>query len=126
MSDQLNRSLRTGHRTVLAMIAVCAVLAAMQFSDGEEPAPEPVTTTVALSLAVATIVARRVSTSPVIAARTRVTLIVCAWAFAFAIALLGAFLAMVEGQTQAGLVFAVAAGIFCLRPPAPIADSPGA
>ena len=124
MSDQLDRSLRTAHRTVLAMIATCAVLAAVQSAEGEEPAPDPVTTTVALALAVGTIVARRASTSPVVAGRTRVTLIVSSWACAFTIALLGAFLAVTEGRTQTGLVFALAAGIFCLRPPPRIADGP--
>jgi hypothetical protein len=117
MSQELDRTLRTGHRTVLAMIAACALFSAMQSSVDEEPPPDPVTTTVALALAVGTIVARRVSTSPVVSDRTRVTMIVSSWSCAFAIAVLGAFLATNEARTQTGLVFALAAGIFCLRPP---------
>jgi hypothetical protein len=117
MSKELDRSLRNTHRTLLGMIAVCAIMAAIQLSDVEEPAPDPVITTVAVGLALGTIVARRASTSPVISQPTRVTLILCAYAFAFAIALLGATLATNSSRPQTGLVFALAAGIFSLRPP---------
>ena len=119
--EQLDRSLRTAHRTVLVMIAACALLSAIQPSQPEEPAPDPTTTTVGVGLALATIILRRGSTSPVVAPRTRLTLILCAYACAFALSLLGVFLAITDGQTQTGLIFALAAGIFCLRPPAPIA-----
>ena len=112
--------MRTTHRTVLAMIAACAVLSGFQPRVGEEPSPDPTTTTVAVVLALGSIVCRRASTSPVIPPGTRVTLVACAWACGFAIALLGTFLALQRGQTQTGLVFSLAAGIFCLRPPPPI------
>lgn len=112
-----DRSLQISHRTVLAMIAICAVISAIQPSDSEEPSPDPTVTTIAVGLALATIVLRRGSTSPVVAARTRLTLILSAYACAFALALLGAFVAIRDGQSQTGLIFALAAGIFCLRPP---------
>ncbi len=102
------------------MIAACAVLSAIQPSPDEEPPPDPTTTTLAVVLAVGSIVCRRASTSPVISTGTRVTLVACAWASAFGIALLGAFVALEQGRTQTGIVFALAAGIFCLRPPPPV------
>ena len=117
MSDGLDRSLRTCHRTVLGMIAACAIVSAIQPSEGEEPAPDPTITTVAFGLAVFTIVSRQASTSPTIARRTRLALVLCAYACAFAIALLGAFLATTAGRSLTGLAFAMAAGIFSLRPP---------
>ena len=120
MSDPVDRSLRTAHRTVLATIALCAILTAIQPGPDEGRAPDPMITTVAIALALGTILARRSATSPVVAARTQLVLVLCAYGFAFALALLGSFIAMTAGQKQTGLVFALAAGIFCLRPMPPV------
>jgi CDP-diglyceride synthetase len=105
---------------VLALIAACAVAAAVAPAADAERAPDPEITTAAVGLAVATIVSRRASTSPVIRPRTAFVLLLCAFGFAFALSLLGAFVAQAEGDKQLGLVFAFAAAIFCLRPPAPV------
>ena len=122
MSEGLDRTLRTSHRAVLAMIALSAVLSAIQLGDGDDDAPDPTITTVAIALGLGTVLARRVSTSPVISLRPRVTLLVCAYACAVALAVLGTFVALTRGQSQIGLMFALAAGIFSLRPP-PTLDS---
>ncbi len=124
MSEGLDRSLRTSHRTVLAMIALCAVLSAIQPGGGDDDAPDPTITTVAVALGLGTILARRASTTAVISSSARVTLVLCAHACAFGLAVLGTFVAMARGQSQIGLMFALAAGIFSLRPP-PTLDSDG-
>ena len=123
MSHPLDRTLRTTHRTVLVMIAACALLCAFQPRVGKEPAPDPTTTTVAVALALGSIVCRRASTSRVIPPGTRVTLLACTWACGFAIALLGAFLALEQERTRTGLLFCLAAAIFCLRPAPPVEPS---
>lgn len=117
MSERLDRSLRISHRTVLATIASCAVLSAIQPGTASDDAPDPAITTIAVALGLGVILARRAASSPVISPRTRVTLLLCSYAFAFGLAALGTFLAMTRGQSQIGLMFALAAGIFCLRPP---------
>ena len=122
MDDALDRSLRNAHRTVLAMIAGCAVLSVLQPGADPEPAPEPTTTTVAVVLALATILTRRSATSPVVEPRTSLVLLLSSYACAFALAALGSFIAMTQGQKETGLVFALAAGIFCLRPPPRLAS----
>ena len=122
MSEGLDRSLRTAHRTVLAMIALCAVLSALQSSDGDDGAPDPTITTVAVALGLGTVVARRASTSAVISPPTRLILLLSAYACALGLAMTGSFVAMTRGQSQIGLMFALAAGIFSLRPP-PTLDS---
>ena len=122
MSEGLDRSLRTSHRTVLAMIALCAVLSAIQPGDGDDDAPDPIITTMAVVLGLGAVVTRRVSTSPAISLRTRAGLLLFAYACAFGLAALGSFVAMTRGQSQIGLMLALAAGIFSLRPP-PALDS---
>ena len=116
MSPDVARSLRTAHRTVLATIALCAIVSAIQPAAAEEPAPDPTITTVAVALALGTILTRRAATSPRVAPRTQLVLILCAYGIAFALALLGSYIAITAGQKQTGLVFALAAGIFCIRP----------
>jgi hypothetical protein len=116
MSSDLDRSLRTTHRSVLVAIAMCAVVSAIQPGVAEEAAPDPTITTVAVALAVGTIATRRAATSPRVTPRTRLILVLCAYGIAVALAVLGSYIAIAAGQKQTGLVFALAAGIFCLRP----------
>lgn len=124
MSEGLDRSLRASHRTVLAMIAACAVLSAIQPGDGNDDAPDPVATTAAVALGLGAILARRASSSPAISPRTCVVLLLCSYASAFGLAALGAFVAITRAQAQVGLMLALAAGILCLRPP-PTLESTG-
>ena len=117
MSQELDRSLRTSHWTVLAVIALCAVLSAVQPGHGDDNAPGTAVTGAALALGLGSILARGASGSRVIASRTRVTLLLCAYACATGLAVLGTFVAMTLGQSQVGLMFSLAAGIFSLRRP---------
>ena len=117
MSVSLDRALRTSHWTVLGTIAVFAVLRASQPTDAEAGAPDPTLTSIAVALGLATILTRRASTSAVISLRTRVTLLLCAYLCAFALAGLGSLVAMTLGQPQTGLAYALAAGLLSLRAP---------
>lgn len=117
MSVNLDRALRTCHWTVLAMIALLAVLSAIQPGDGDAEAFDPTLTSVAIALGLATILARRASSSPVISPRTRVTLLLCAYVCAFGLAALGSLVAMTLGQSETGLAYTLAAGILSLRAP---------
>ena len=85
--------------------------------DGDDDAPDPTTTSVAIALGLGTVLARGVSTSSAISLRTRVTLLLCAYACSLGLAMLGTFVAITRGQPQVGLMFALAAGIFALRRP---------
>jgi hypothetical protein len=123
MSSDLDKSLRTSHRTVLAMIGVCAVVSWIQPTPLEEPAPDPTLTTIAIGLGLAVILLRGSARSSVVSPRTRTLLVLAAYASAFGLALLGAFLAVNADQPRTGLAFSLAALIFSLRPPGPSAPN---
>jgi hypothetical protein len=122
MGVGLDRSLQTCHRTVLAMIALFAILSAIQPGQADD-APDPTITTLAIVLGLSAVLTRRAFTSPVLSLRTRIPLLLCAYACSFGLAALGAFVALQQEQAQIGLMFTLAAGIFSLRPPPPL-DSP--
>ena len=84
-SEALAASLRTLHRSVLGLLAVCAAVAVF---------------------------------------RAWIHLTIATLAFAGALGLLAAGLALRHGATQSALVFTLAAALFVLRPPA--AARPGA
>jgi hypothetical protein len=119
MSDATERaaSLRTAHRALLAAIALCAVAAWMQPSPGDEPAPDPTVTTVAIVMGLAVMLLRAGARSSVIAPETRTALTWAGWACALALALLGVFVAFQLQQPRAGVAFSLAALIFSLQPP---------
>ena len=113
----LDRSLRQAHRTLLAVLAGCALVTVLQTRADPEPAPDPILTTIVVALALALIVARRASTSPVPGRRTRIWLLMASYACAAGIGILGCFLAITTGAVQTGLLYSLGAGILCLRPP---------
>ena len=120
MSHPLDRSVRIAHRTVLAMIVVCGVISWVQPHPAEEPAPDPLATTAAVALALAVILLRGSARSRVLEARSRLVLLLSAYACGFALALVGALLALTASQPRTGLAFALGAGILCMRPPGPL------
>ena len=62
----------------------------------------------------------KVNTRPRFILVTKIQKAVAVDSLAAAIALLGVFVAVTQGAVQTGIVFALGAGIFCLRPPPPI------
>jgi hypothetical protein len=121
--EALNRSLQRSHRVVLGLIATCAIYSALQPQLAAEPAPDRRPATLAVVLALGTIVAKQIANRATASPRTRVTWTLCSYSLASAISGLGAFLATTRGAVQTGIVFSLAAGIFCLRPPARVEPS---
>ena len=126
-----DRALRRSHAGVLAVIAACAIVSALQTHPAEQPFPDRRSTALAVGLALATVVARQIASRAGVTGRLRATLTLCAYSLAASIALLGVYLAVTQGAVQTGMVFSLGAGIFCLRPPPRLApvrrpdDSPG-
>ena len=120
---RMSALMKVSHRSVLTIIAACAILSALQTGPTEQPAPDRPLATLTVCLALGTILARQIASRAAASPRVRVTLTLCAYSLAAAIALLGVFVAVTQGAVQTGIVFALGAGIFCLRPPPPIAPA---
>lgn len=119
-NDPVEGRLRKLHLGVLLAVAACAVFSGLQPAAESTRGPDPTPTTVAVGLGLATVLLRRSASSPVVSPSTRFALSLCTWACALGLALLGCLLAYRDGQTQTGVVFALAAGIFCIRRPTPV------
>lgn len=118
-SAPLDRSLRRAHRITLLGLAACALAAFLQPKAAAASPPPALHTLIAVGLAVGTILCRQVATSPRLLPKTRVLFTLGAFALATSLGVLGAALAMMRDAREAGLLFTLAAGLFCLRPPPP-------
>jgi len=112
----LEPSLRRAHRAVLAWLAACAVFAALQWTAGEAM-PGPEWTTPAVVLAVATVLTRRLGTSPVLSSGGRAFWTFTAYGLAAVLGALAAWTAHHADAPRVALVFVVGAALFCLPPP---------
>lgn len=119
-STVLERATRASHRAVLTLVAACALVSALWDGVDPEPAPDPFFTSLAVGLAVGTVLLRRAGTSPAVSDQTSSMFVICSHALAAGLGLLGAFIAIAHGARQTGIVFALAGGLFCLRRPTPI------
>jgi hypothetical protein len=113
---QFQSALRNTHRSVLAVLAVCAVVIATRES-AVEPTPDRFYTVLAIGAALATIVLRRLSTSPVAGFRARVGFALAGLVCAASLGLVGVVVAVELDAKQTGLVYTLAAAIFSLRAP---------
>ncbi len=102
------------------MLAACALFIALQ-PAGEDRPPPPLYTAVALTLAVASIVCRRLSTSTVMSPRPKVTLAVTGLVLAALVGATAVALVQLEGDKQNALLFVLGGAILSLRPPSRIA-----
>ena len=108
--------LKRVHRLALVAIAGCALVAAS--ADGTPDAlPDRTLTTGAVALALACVLSRRFSTSPVMQERTRALLSAVSLATAVAVAAIGASIPWQGGDVRQGLAFAGGAALLCLRRP---------
>ncbi len=112
------RATLASHRAVLTLLAACALVSALWDGVDPEPAPDAVFTSLAVGLALGTVLFRRAGTSPAASPQTRSILILSSYALAAGLGLLGAFIAITHGARQTGIVFALAGALFCLRRPA--------
>ena len=116
----LGRATATAHRSVLVLIAACALATLWFGGEATGPQPRPYTYA-AVGLGVATIAARSFSTSAAVGLRARLFWALGSLGCAAGVALVGAAIGIQHGDQQAGLVISLAAGIFVIRPPEAIA-----
>lgn len=115
-AEALARATTKAHRSVLILIAAC-LLAIMWFGGDTTSAQPRMYTYAAVGLGVATIAARRFSTSPVLHRRNRLLWAMTALGCAALLALVAAAIGIEHGDKQAGLVIALGAAIFIVRAP---------
>jgi len=116
-AEPLRLALRRTHRSVLGLLAVCAVVILAGGTSGEEPPPDRVMTVGAVVLALMGIVLRRASSSPRIQPRSALILAVAALLTCGGLGLLAVWLAWTEGASETALIYTLAGFIFALRPP---------
>jgi hypothetical protein len=118
-SAPLDRALRRAHRTTLLGLAACALVTILQPEATETAPPPTLHTMIALGLALGTILSRQLGTSPRLAPKARVLFTLAGFGLAAVLGVFGAGLALATGTRQTGLLFTLAAALFCLRPPPP-------
>jgi drug/metabolite transporter (DMT)-like permease len=116
-AEPLRLALRRTHRSVLGLLAVCAVVILAGGTSGEEPPPDRVMTVGAVVLALLGIMLRRASSSPRIQPRSALILAVAALLTCGGLGLLAVLLAWTEGASETALIYTLAGFIFALRPP---------
>lgn len=116
-AEPLRLALRRTHRSVLGLLAVCAVVILAGGTSGEEPPPDRVMTVGAVVLALLGIMLRRASSSPRIQPRSALILAVAALLTWGGLGLLAVWLAWTEGASETALIYTLAGFIFALRPP---------
>jgi hypothetical protein len=115
--EPLRLALRRTHRSVLGLLAVCALVILAGGMSGEEPPPDRVMTVWAVGLALLGIVLRRISTSPRIQLRSALFFAVSSLLTCASLGLLAVWLAWTQGAAETALIYTLAGVIFALRPP---------
>ncbi len=120
-----NAALRRVHRSVLAGIGLCALVAATHDASapGDVTAHAPVTWA-AVALAAGSVLARRAATAPSLAPRGRLIFSLASLLLAGGVGLAGVAAALLAGDRQAGLLYALGGAILILRPPPALAPRP--
>jgi peptidoglycan/LPS O-acetylase OafA/YrhL len=119
----LNSSLRRVHRSVLAGLAVCAlVVATTGNTEATSEATNPATYTVAMVLALGSILARRAA--PAAAGQRQVILILASLVLALGVGAAGVALTASGGPRTPGLLYVLGGCLLALRPPSSILAGP--
>jgi hypothetical protein len=117
-----NAALRGVHRSVLALLVVCACAAlwtAPAEIDPADAAGPPQLRYLAAALAVGAIVTRRRRAGAVVNVSSYLGLSVASLLFAGAVGVVGVAVAASGGARGTALLYVLAGAIFALRPPAP-------
>ncbi len=117
--SELNTSLRRVHRSVLAGLAVCAlVVATTGSSEATQATANSATYTAAMVLALGSILARRAA--PAAAGRRQVILVLASLVLALGVGAAGVALAGSGGPQTTGLLYVLGGSLLALRPPSSI------
>jgi len=117
--SELHSSLRRVHRSVLAGLAVCAlVVATAGSSEATQAEANPATYTVAIVLALGSILARRAA--PATAGRRQVILVLASLVLALGVGGAGVALSAGGGPRTTGLLYVLGGCLLALRPPSSI------
>lgn len=117
----LEAALRHTHRSVLGLLATCAVVIVLHGFSGEEPPPDRLLTTVGVGIGLTTVVLRRLGGSPVVGLRASFFLLLGALLLAASLGLLGAWITWARNGPETGILFTLAGVIFAIRPGQPVA-----
>lgn len=119
-AQELTQALRRVHRSVLATIAVCALVIATAADPADDAGlggADRGFTLAALVLGIGSILARRQAEAPALSPRLRVPLALAGMLLAGAIGIVGVVLALTQDEREAALLYALGAAILALRRP---------
>ncbi len=120
----LDASLRRVHRSVLVLLALCALVAASAPVDepGDVTAPDHSTITLcAVALAGGSVLARRLATAPRVGPGRRLWLGLASLLLAGGVGIAGVAAALMAGDRSAGLLYTLGGASLILRPLRPSA-----
>lgn len=123
-AQELTRALRRVHRSVLATIAVCALVIATAADPADDAGlggTDPRFALAALALGISSILARRQAEAVGLSPRLRLLLALAGMLLAGAIALVGVVLAVTKDEREPALLYALGGAILALRRPVPAA-----
>jgi hypothetical protein len=114
--------LRKARQLTLAVLVICALIT---FTQGLETRPEtdPVATSIAIGLGIASILLRRIALGQSTPRRTTELLGLACLGAAAGLGALGVWTALSHGAGQTGLLFVTAGILFSIRPLQPIAPA---
>jgi hypothetical protein len=115
-STDLLRALRATRRYALGLLVLCAAVIATGGLADEDPPPDPVASTVAISIGLAAIASRHLVSSRGIGPKAALYAGLISIALSASLGLLGVYQGFALDAPRTGLLFAMAGAIFCLRP----------
>jgi hypothetical protein len=114
--DTLEAALKRTRWSVLGLLACCVGIILLRGFAIPDPPPDRWLTSVAVFLALGTIVLSRIAAAPGVDPRRAIWLLLSSLVVSAAIGVLGVFVAWEGGASRTGILFALAGVIFAIRP----------
>lgn len=124
--EALESALKQTRWSVLGLLACCVGVILLRGFASPDPPPDRWLTSIAVCLALATILLSRIAASPAVGPRRAIWLLLSSLVVSAAIGLLGVFVAWVEGGSRTGILFALAGVLFAIRPTRSVGSGRGA
>jgi hypothetical protein len=115
-STDLLRALRATRRYALLLLVMCAAVIATGGLADEDPPPDPLASTLAISIGLGAIASRHLVSSRAIGPKAALYAGLTSIALSASLGLLGVYQAYALDAPRTGLLFAMAGAIFCARP----------